>query len=191
MARFTQSLFYTSLDNSWQALYPPRVTDGISFESNPYLHSVQKYQIILTYKCIRRFENSQLRTAILHANWRALGTRCLWTGTQIWWDCTHRQYINWTPQWAVVLASTISHHNFCWASGTRLQGRIYKCQQRDHAKCSSHQGAVLAKWRDWPWGHLPRTNSLFCCIILQLDSTKSEPPTSGEPASWETNIDIF
>jgi hypothetical protein len=33
--------------------------------------------------------------------------------------------------------------------------------------------------------------SSFSSIILQLDSTKSDPPISGAPASRERNIDIF
>ena len=35
------------------------------------------------------------------------------------------------------------------------------------------------------------TSSFFSCIILQLDSTESDPPISGAPASRESIIDLF
>jgi len=66
----------TSPNNWLGALYPPCITAGISFERNACPRSVQKYQINPTQRCIRRFRNSQLCTAILIANCRELGTQC-------------------------------------------------------------------------------------------------------------------
>ena len=66
--KYTQSPSVRSRNTSGQALYPPCIAAGISFERNACPWSVQKYQINLTQRCIRRFQNSQLWTAIPHAN---------------------------------------------------------------------------------------------------------------------------
>jgi len=150
MAKYTQSPSVTSPNNSGRPHYPPWIIAGISFERNACLWSVQKYQINLTQKCIRRFWNSQLWTPILETNWGGLGTRSLCAHAQIWSESTHRQYIHWTSEWVVVLPSTISEQDLCWASGTSLQGRIYQCQQKDHVWSSWHLGAEYAKWWEWP-----------------------------------------
>jgi len=63
-------------------------------------------------------------------------------------ECTVRQYTYETPEWPVVLRSTISQPDFCWDSGTWLQGRIYQCQPRDHAWSWYHLGPVYTKWRE-------------------------------------------
>jgi len=67
-AKYTQSQSVTSPNNSGRAHYPPCITAGISFERNTCLRSVQKYQINLTQRCIRRFRNSKLWTAIPRTN---------------------------------------------------------------------------------------------------------------------------
>jgi len=118
MTKYSQIPSWTPPALSWRAIFPPCITTGTSFERNPCLWSEQKHQIDLTQRCIRRFRNSQLWTAIPGANWRWMGTRGLWTGAQKWSKCTCRQHICYTPQWAVVLPSTISLPYICWASGT-------------------------------------------------------------------------
>jgi len=61
----TRRAHFVRLQNiSGQALHPCCITVGISFDRNTYPQSVQKYQINLTQRCIRRFRNSQLWTAI-------------------------------------------------------------------------------------------------------------------------------
>jgi hypothetical protein len=45
---------------SGTAIFPPSITTGTSFERNPYSPCVQRYQINLTQRCIKRFQNSQL-----------------------------------------------------------------------------------------------------------------------------------
>jgi len=145
-----QSPSVSSPNNSRRAHYLPCIAAGILFERNACLRSVQKYQINLTQRCIRSCHNSQLWTANPHPNWRGLGTRSLWTCARIWSEFTHWQYIYLTPEWAIVLPSTISPPYFCSAARTWLQGRIYHCQPRDHAWSLQHLGPVYAKWREWP-----------------------------------------
>jgi len=132
MGKYMQSPSVMSPNNLGRALYPPCIRAGISFERNACPRSVHKYQIDFTQRCIRRFRKSQLWTAIPRSNWRGVGTQRLLTHARIWSECTHWQYIYWTPEWAVVLPSTISQPYICWASWTWLQGRIYECQPRGH-----------------------------------------------------------
>jgi len=53
MAKYLQSPTFSPLALSGQAMFPPHVTKGTSFERNACLLSVQKYQINLTQRWIR------------------------------------------------------------------------------------------------------------------------------------------
>jgi hypothetical protein len=71
--------------------------------------------------------------AIPCTNRRGLRTGSYLTGTSIRSKCSHWQFNNYTSECTVVLPSTISLPYFYSASVTSLDGRIYRCQQRDDA----------------------------------------------------------
>jgi hypothetical protein len=187
----TNGVTVTSPINSRQANGPPCITAGISFSRNPCPRSVQRYQMNFTHRCIGWFRNSQLLTGVPCSNWRGLGTCTVWTRARIWSQCTHWQDIYQTPEWAVIQPSSISQPYFYWASGTELQGRIDQCQPGDHGWGSWHLGQVYEKSTEWPRQYRPRMNSFLSSITLQLDSTEWDPPISGVPGSWQSNIDVF
>ena len=60
---------------SGRAIFPPHLTIGTSFERNSCLQSFQKYQINLTMRWIRRFQNTQLGTPIPCTSWGWLRTQ--------------------------------------------------------------------------------------------------------------------
>jgi len=162
MAKYSQSPSLTCPALSGRAIFPPSITTGTSFSVNPCPQRVQKYQINLTQRCIRRFRNSQLCSAIPYTNCRGLGTPGLWTRALIWSECSYRQYIYKTSQWAFVLLSTISVPYICRASGTWLQGTIYQCQPRDHVWISELMGPIYRSDLDNPFqGPVPSFPVLY------------------------------
>jgi len=73
-AKYMPSPSFTPPQLSEWVIFTPRITTGTSFERNSCPRHVQKYQINLTQRCISRFPNAQLWTAIPYTNWRRLGT---------------------------------------------------------------------------------------------------------------------
>jgi hypothetical protein len=73
--QYSQSPSFTHPVLSGQAIFLPSVTTGTLFERNQCSWSVQKYQINLTQRRIRRFGNYHVLTAIPCRNWRGLGRR--------------------------------------------------------------------------------------------------------------------
>ena len=116
MVKYLQSPSFPCPVWSGRAILLPHIPTGTSFERNPCPRRVQKCQINIIQRSIRRFGDSQLLSAILCTNWRGLGARGLWNGARIWSEYTHRQYIYQSSQWAVVLPSTISLPYICWVS---------------------------------------------------------------------------
>jgi len=108
-ATYSQSPSFTSPALPAKAIFPPRITTCTSFERHPCPQSVQKYQINLTQRCIRRFWNSQLWTAIPCTNWREQGTRSLWTGARIWLQCTHRLYTGYLLNFGMGCCTMVNH----------------------------------------------------------------------------------
>jgi len=80
----SQTLIVTSLQFSdGKAIVSPRMTTGTSFDTYPSPWSVQMYHIILTQRCMRRFQNTHCWTAIPCTNWWQLGIWRSWTGAWI------------------------------------------------------------------------------------------------------------
>jgi hypothetical protein len=77
MAKYLPSPSFTPPALSGRAIFLPCVTTGTSFEKNPCPRHVQKYQINLTQRCIRRFHNpnfGQLFRTQIEEDWGPEGS---------------------------------------------------------------------------------------------------------------------
>jgi len=163
------------------AISPPHMMTGISFERTTYLWSVQMYQINHTQGYIRRLLHSHNWTSILETHWRELGTLSEWTGAQIWLEYTHRQHIDQTSEWAVVLPLTLSQPYIWWQLGNELQVRLFQYHIRDHAWISYNLGPIYGKWS---WAYIP-TPSIFCSyMVLLLHYAGLDNPLSWMHTLW-------
>jgi len=188
MANFIQRLFPIPPALSERALVLPTITISKFFERNTCPWIVQKHRIDFAHCCINRYQNCQLCRAVVWTNWQGLRTQSSGTGTWICSVCTHWKYVSYTSEWVVVLPTTISLPNFCWVSGTWLQARIYQCQPKNNISITYHLGPIYWKSPGRAWYHLTRLSFFSSCIILQLESTKSDPPSLEAHGHWKQDI---